>query len=141
MDSDSKDLVRSFHELAWTKGDLEAAGELLAPDLVDHMPMRFPGRADGAAGLLQVVGTIRSALPDLVRTIEDQVAEGDRVVTRFTDRGTHRGELMGIPPTGREVEVAGINVEIVRDDRIAEVWHLEDLAGLLGQLGVLSAPA
>lgn len=102
MSKENKQLVRRFHELAWTAGDLEAARELLADDLVDHNPLSFPGRASGAAGLLDVVTMIRSALPDLTRTVETQVAEDERVVTRFTDRGTHdAGELMGIPASGK----------------------------------------
>ena len=86
---------------------------------------------------IQVVETVGAGIPDLTRTVEQQIAEGDRVVTRFTDRGTHSGPLMGIPATGRAVQVGGINIERVVDGRIAEVWHVEDIVGLLGQLGVL----
>jgi steroid delta-isomerase-like uncharacterized protein len=131
----NREVVRRFHEAAWTRGDLAVAGALLAADLVDHDALAFPGRAPGAEGLLQVVAMVRAALPDLRRELHEQVCEGDRVVTRFTDRGTHRGALLGVPPTGRVVAVRGINVERVRDGRIAELWHVEDLLGLLQQIG------
>jgi predicted ester cyclase len=136
----SKDIVLAFHETVWSEGRLDRAGEFLAADLVDHRPLEFPGRAGGAEGLLQVVRMIRAALPDLTRTVDEQVVEGDRVVTRFTDRGTHQGELLGIAPTGREVAVQGVNIEVVGDGLIREVWHLEDLAGLMAQIGAAPAP-
>jgi steroid delta-isomerase-like uncharacterized protein len=129
--------VRRFHRLAWSDGDLTAARSLLADDLVDHDPLAFPGRARGADGLLQVVAMIRAAFPDLRREIVDQVVDGDRVATCFVDRGTHRGDLMGIPASGRSIAIAGINVETVRAGRIAEVRHAEDLLGLMRQLGEL----
>jgi steroid delta-isomerase-like uncharacterized protein len=137
----AKETVQRFHQLAWTEGALDEARGLLADDLVDHDPLEFPGRAPGADGLLQVVAMIRAAMPDLQRTIEQQITEGDRVVTRFRDHGTHEGELMGIPPTGRPVTLSGINIETVRDGRIAEVWHVEDLLGLMRQLGVVPESA
>jgi steroid delta-isomerase-like uncharacterized protein len=126
--------VRRFHELAWSDGDLDGARALLADDLVDHNAMAFPGRLPGADGLLQVVAMIRAACPDLQRTIVHQFADGPAVATCFVDRGTHRGELMGVAPTARAITVSGINVETVRDGRIAEVWHAEDLLGLMRQL-------
>jgi steroid delta-isomerase-like uncharacterized protein len=136
---DGKALVRQFYDAAWSNGDLGAARGFLADDLVDHNPLSFQGRADGAAGLLQVVAMIRAALPDLQRTIDDQISEGDRVVTRFTDRATHRGALLGIQPTGREVMLQGINIERIRGGKIAELWHVEDLAGLMRQISEPSA--
>jgi steroid delta-isomerase-like uncharacterized protein len=133
--SDHAAIVRRFYEAVWTEGRLETASAFLANDLIDHNALQFPGRADGAAGLLQVVAMIRSALPDLTRTVEDQVEQGDRVATRFIDQGTHRGELLGVAPTGRVIRLEGINIERVLDGRIVEVWHVEDLFGLLQQIG------
>ncbi len=132
---DGKDLVRDFYATVWSAGRLGEAGRFLAPDLVDHDAQPFPGREDGAAGLLQVIAMIHAALPDLERTIEDQIAEGDRVVTRFVDRGTHRGDLFGVPATGRAIAMTGINIERVVDGRIRDIWHVEDIAGLMRQLG------
>lgn len=134
VDEDPRTVVSRFIELAWNGGRLDEASACLAPDLVDHDALEFPGRASGAQGLLQVIGMIRAALPDLERRVELQVADGDTVATRFVDEGTHGGELMGVPATGRRVSVRGINIERVRDGRIAEVWHVEDIAGLMAQL-------
>ena len=131
---DAASRVRAFYEAVWTKGELHRAGDFLAPELLDHDALPFPGRLPGADGLIQVVGMIRSAIPDLVRTIDAQVVDGERVATRFTDQGTHRGELLGVPATGRTVSVRGINIELVRDGRIVETWHVEDLAGLMAQI-------
>jgi len=83
----------------------------LDPRLVDHDPLPVPGMRSGAAGLLDVVALIRSGLPDLSRTIEVQVGQGDLVACRFVDEGTHRGDLFGIAATGRRIRVAGINIE------------------------------
>jgi steroid delta-isomerase-like uncharacterized protein len=128
--------VRAFTRLAWSEGRLDEARALLADDLVDHDAMPFPGREPGAGGLLKVVAMIRAALPDLERHVDEEYASGDRVTTSFTDRGTHTGELFGIPPTGRAVAVRGINVARVKDGRISELRHVEDLLGLMRQLGV-----
>ena len=133
--SDNAAIVRRFYQAVWTEDRSGRAAEFLADDLIDHNALPFPGRADGAAGLLQVVAMIRSALPDLTRTVEDQMEDGDRVVTRFVDQGTHRGELLGIAPTNRVVRLEGINIERLRDGRIVEIWHVEDLFGLMQQIG------
>ena len=82
----------------------------------------------------------RTAFSDLVLTVEDQIAEGDKVVTRFTARGTHRGELMGIPPTGVKVVVTGISIDRFVGGRSVESWTHYDFMSLLKQLGVLTAP-
>ena len=137
MSEQNKQVVAQFDELVWSQGRLDSARELLAPDLIDHQPMPFPGREPGAAGLLQVVQIVRAGLPDLKRIVHAQIAEGDLVVTRFTDRGTHRGTLMGLPPSGRELAVDGINVARVQNGRITEVWHVEDLLGMMRQLGAI----
>ncbi len=132
---DPRDVVRRFYTLAWNDGSLDEADALLDPNLVDHDPLPVPDAPSGAAGLLHLIGLIRSGLPDLSRTVEMQVAQGDLVATRFVDEGTHRGELFGIPATGRRIRVVGINIERVVDGRIAELWHVEDIAGLMAQIG------
>jgi predicted ester cyclase len=80
---------------------------------------------------------IRAGLPDLRRVVHRQVAEGDLVVSHFTDRGTHQGPLMGLPPSGRTIAVDGINIARVQNGRITELWHVEDLMGLMRQLGAI----
>lgn len=127
-------VVQRFSALAWNAGRIDEAAEFLDPELVDHDPLQVPGARSGAAGLLDVVGMIRSWLPDLTRTIEFQVGQGELVVTRFVDEGTHSGELLGITPTGQRIRVVGINIERVVDGRIAEIWHVEDIAGLMTQI-------
>ncbi len=136
---ESAEVVRAFTSRAWNEGRLDEAAELLAPGLIDHDPMPFPGRAVGRDGLLQVVAAIRAAIPDLRRTIELQLVDGELVATSFADEGTHDGPLMGVPATGRRVRVRGINIERVVDGRIVEIRHVEDVAGLMAQ--ITSAPA
>ena len=109
-------------------GDLESFDELVHPAYVDG----FDGSgSDEYRELLQVM---RSAFPDLHLTIEDEVAEGDKVVGRFLLRGTHRGEFLGLAPTGRQVEFDGIGIVQFRDGRMVSRWNVSDVYGLLGQL-------
>ena len=84
---------------------------------------------------------MRAAFPDLQYTVEDQIAEGDKVVTRYTASGTHRGELMGIAPTGSRVEITGISITRVEDGKIEEIWETHDALGMMRQLGVIPSPA
>lgn len=132
---DPRQVIRRFYTLAWNEGSLHEADALLDPDLVDHDQLAVPDARPGAAGLLHLIGLIRSGLPDLARTVEIQVGQGDLVATRFVDEGTHQGELFGIPATGRRVRLVGINIERVVDGRIVELWHVENIAGLMAQLG------
>jgi len=110
-----------------TKGDRAGLERILSPDFVIYVPEEHRG----VDGLLEMVETFRSALPDLAVTVDHQFADGDYVATRFTVRGTHDGELLGAPPTGRPVAVTGITVSRCEDGRIAEEWELVDVAGLL----------
>ena len=130
-------VVNGFIDEAWNSGRLDSAAHLLDENLIDHDPAQFPGRAPGRDGLLQVAAMIRAAIPDLRRTVDMQIVDGDRVVTSFIDTGKHSGELFGVPATGRNVAVRGINIERVVDGRITEIWHVEDLFGLMAQIGPL----
>jgi steroid delta-isomerase-like uncharacterized protein len=120
---------------ALNAGDLATLDELVAPGFVDRMPL--PGVPPGRDGLKQVIAQFRAAFPDAHWTVEDLIAEGDKVAVRVTFRGTHRGELFGVPPTGRQVTVPGIGIYRVVDGQIAEEWVVRDLLGLLQQLGAL----
>lgn len=82
----------------------------------------------------------RAAFPDVQSTIEDTIAEGDKVVTRWTARGTHRGALMGIPPTGKELTVTGMGILRIEGGRIMEAWGIFDQFGMLQQIGVIPTP-
>jgi len=95
----------------------------------------------GAGGLATMVDGYRRALPDLELTVDQQFAAGEYVASRFTIRGTHRGDLMGVPASGREVVFTGLTLSRCRDGRIAEEWELTDTVGLLGQVGALPAMA
>jgi steroid delta-isomerase-like uncharacterized protein len=119
----------------WNKGDLNLIDELIAPDYVLHDPTR-PG-LQGRAGIRESVALYRRAFPDLFFTIEDQIAETDQIVTRWTAQGTHLGPLMGIPATGKQGRISGIDIYRITDGQIAEAWSNWDTLGLLQLLGVI----
>jgi steroid delta-isomerase-like uncharacterized protein len=100
----------------------------------------FPGQRPGLAGLQDVLRGMRSAFPDLEFVIEDQVAEQDEVVSRFEWKGTHRGEFLGVPATGRQVRVWGIVIDRREEGRIKDTRLIMDALGLMAQLGVLPPP-
>ena len=119
--------------------NLALLDELLTPAVVYHNAP--PGLAPGREGYQQFLQLYWAAFPDLQLTIEDQVAEGDKVVTRWTWRGTHRGEFQGIPPTGAQVTLTGMNIDRIVGGRIVERWVQFDGVGLLQQLGALATPS
>lgn len=116
----NKDLIRRVFEEVIPAGDPAAMRDFMAPDFLDHDPL--PGQPAGAAGGEYVVSTMHTAHPDLRFTIDDLVAEGDRVTIRWTLRGTNTGPLFGRPPSGRPVELAAIVIFRIADARIAERW-------------------
>lgn len=136
MEEQNKAIVCRFWDEVLNRGKLEAIDELFADDVVDHSAA--PGQASGRTGVRQAVELIRAAFPDFHTMIEDQVAEEDRVATRFRSTGTHRGPFAGIPPTGKRVTVAGITIQRLSGGMIVEEWTQRDSLGLLQQLGVLS---
>jgi steroid delta-isomerase-like uncharacterized protein len=138
MSADHKALSRRVIEACFNQGNLALADELYAPDYVDHSAP--PGFPPGVAGFKQQVAMYRAAFPDVHVTIEDQVAEGDKVVTRWTGRGTHQGELMGIAPTHKAVTVTGIAIDRIVAGKIVEHWENFDQLGMLVQLGVVPPP-
>jgi predicted ester cyclase len=124
---ENKALVRREQEELWNHtGDLDAAGDLFAPE-----------QAEAAR---QEASDFRRGFPDVVSTIEDLVAEGDRVAARWSARATHQGEYVGVAPTGKEVEFTGISVYRIEAGRIAESWTVEDDLGLMRQIGGVSEP-
>jgi predicted ester cyclase len=135
----NKQVVRRFVDEYQTAAKQETFAELLHPDVVDRS--RPPGIAEGADGVRQQFEAFRAAFPDFHAVIHDQIAEGDKVVTRKVFHGTHRGELMGIAPTGREVQIEVIDIVRVERGQIIEHWNVVDRLGLLQQLGALPAPA
>jgi predicted ester cyclase len=124
---ENKALVRREQEELWNHtGDLDAAGEIFAPDYVE--------------AARQEAADFRQGFPDVVSTIEDLIAEGDKVVARWKSSATHQGEYMGIPPTGKEVEFTGISVYRIEGGKIAESWNSEDQLGLMRQIGAVPEP-
>jgi steroid delta-isomerase-like uncharacterized protein len=138
MAGDNKTLMQRYYLDVWQHGDMAAAEALVKPDVVDHMPM--PGQGPGLAGHNQAVQMIRQAFPDAQFTIEDLVAEGDKVAGRWSMRATHQGEMLGVAATGRPVTMTGMDVARWQDGQVAEVWHIEDILGMMQQLGVIPAP-
>ncbi len=134
----NKHLIESFIQELFTKGDLTAVDRYVAPNVVNHDPPGF-GVPEGADGWRHAATMVRRAAPDWRSDAHRLVAEGDVVVEHFTARGTHRGELMGVPGTDEEIVLRGINIFRIADDKIVERWGQLDQLGLLRQLGL--APA
>ena len=110
----------------------------LSPAAIDHSGM--PGRPEGPEGVRWAARMFRTAFPDVRFTVEDQIADGDLLANRFTVRGTHQGEFMGIPPTGKQATVSGIDMIRVRDGKVVEHWVQMDQMGLMQQLGLMPSP-
>ena len=133
-----EDIKARVHLLAdlLNTGNTALVDEFVAPNFVRH---DLGGRPDivGPEGVKLFVGILRAAFPDIQMTIEDVIAEGEKVVVRYTARGTHYGEFMGVPPTGRKATWAGINIYRGEGGKVVETWQLSDALGLMRQLGVL----
>lgn len=122
----------------WGQGKLEVADELYAPDYIDHVARGpEPSRVSGPEGIKQAVMLFRRAFPDLTYSVEEEMAERDLVMTRFTARGTNTGPFLGAPPTGKVVTYTGFDLNRIENGRIVESWVNYDALGLLQQLGLL----
>jgi len=135
---DNKALVRRYLEDAWNKHNPAVVDEIYAADFVDRSP-EIPGIPPTRDGLKQFMGVYLRAFPDADITIEDQLVEGDRVVTRWTGRGTQTGEFMEMPPSGKKVAVPGVQIDRFSGGKIVEEWTLFDQLGMLQQLGAVPA--
>ena len=125
------DAVQSF----WRTGSFDALEAVITSDFVHH----GPGLPPDLAGLKQMLPLFRAAIPDLEITVEDIIAEGDKVFDRVSWRGTHQGELMGIPPTGKQVTVTEMHICRIVGGKVAERWSQWDALGMLQQLGAIPA--
>ena len=134
---DNKAVVRRFYETL-NRADLAALDDVLAPNYVAYFA-GIPTPIDRAA-FTQVMGASLMAFPDLHHTVEDLVAEGDKVAPRLTLQGTQQGEFQGLPPTGRQVTFTGINLMRLEDGKIVEHWSNGNTLGMLQQLGAIPAP-
>ncbi len=131
-------LVHRVIEEFWNQGQLALADELFAAEYVRYDPAA-PNIGTGPDAAREVAAAYHAAFPDLRLSIGDLLADGDKVVLRWTARGAHRGELRGIAPTGKEITTTGITIWRIADGRIAEEWVNWDTFGLLQQLGAIPA--
>ena len=113
--------------------------ELISPDAVFHVPGR-PEPMRGPAGYLAIIGMMRGGFPDIQWTLEEVIAEGDKVAARFTMRGTHRGTFFGVPPTGKTIAVQAMNFYRLSGGQFVEERGQPDLLGLLQQIGAVPTP-
>jgi predicted ester cyclase len=132
MADDPKATVRAFVKQVQNDGNIAAAGDYIASDLVDHSAL--PGLPPGLEGAQAIFSMIRAGFSDHDAVIHDQIGEGDKVVTRKSFTGTHDGEFLGVPPTGRRVTINVIDIVRVEDGRIVEHWNVVDLLGALQQM-------
>lgn len=133
----NKAILRRVCDEIMNQGKLSVAFELFTPTFIRNDLVSLIDGVRGASGVKDVIGMVREAIPDIHATIEDMVAEGDKVVARFTLRGTHKAEFLGVPATGRSISIAVINIYRFEDGRVAEVWQLPDALGLMRQLGAV----
>ena len=132
---DNKALMRRFLEEVFNKQNPAAIDEFIAPNHVDHtLPPFLPTTPEGTK---RAIDMFLTAFPDMHLTVEDMIAEGDKVVTRYTSRGTQKGAFMGIPPTGKQMTVSSIIIARFADGKIVEEWGLDDQVGMLQQLGLI----
>ncbi len=136
---ENKAILRRGYEEIHNKGNLAAVDELIATNFVDHDPLNA-GLPPGPQGVKEGFAMLRAAFPDLHVTVEDMIAEGDKVVARLTMRGTHKGELMGIPATGKQIAVAVIDIIRFAGGKGVEHWNVIDNLGMMQQLGVVPPP-
>ena len=136
MSERNKAQVRRVIEEIYNRGDLDVVDEVAASDLVIRIGS---DEIRGHHEIKRYVAGLRTGFPDLTLTIEDQIAEGDMVVTRWTARGTHRGDFQGVPATGREIRLTGTDIDRMADGKVVECWAHVDELGLMQQLGVIKS--
>ena len=131
----NKAVIRKFLDEVINQNRMDRATDLVEEDFVELDPL--PGQRQGREGLKAVLAMMRTAFPDIHWVVEEMVAEGDKVVTRFTWTGTHRGEFLGVPPTGRSVSVKGVVIDQLAGGKMSNSRMLMDSLGMLQQLGVV----
>jgi steroid delta-isomerase-like uncharacterized protein len=141
MSEQNKTLARRALEEVWNQGKLSTIDELTASNATYHDANVPGGKFTGPEGVKQFVQIYRTAFPDVHITVNDQFAEGDKVATRWTATGTHKGQLMGIAPTNKHATVSGISIDRYQNGKVVEAWASYDMFGMLQQLGVVPAMA
>lgn len=136
---DNEAVLRRLYDEVVNGGNLAVVDELVAPDAIEHETV--PGvEGGGPQAVRQWIGMARSAFPDFHLDVEDMIAEGDRVAARVTLSGTHQGEFVGMPPTGKHFSVNTIDIVRFADGKIAEHWGVTDNLGMMQQLGIIPTP-
>jgi steroid delta-isomerase-like uncharacterized protein len=138
MSVKNKKIARQVLEDIQSEGNLALIDKLVAKDYVGHTP---PADFQGPEGAREFTVMLRSAFPDMHLTVEDQIAEGDRVATRWTGSGTHDGEFQGVPPTGKPVTMSGITVFRIVNGKLIEGWNRPNMLGIMQQIGALAVPS
>lgn len=133
----NKAVCRQVFDDLLVEGKLAAADEVFSSDYLHHLPSSQGPERRGLEAVKEFLSIYRTAFPDLRFAIEHEIAEGDTVVTHWVFRGTHRGDLMGIPPTGKQITVEGATIDRVANGKIVETWDLWDTLGMLQQLGLI----
>jgi steroid delta-isomerase-like uncharacterized protein len=134
---DVESIVRAYYK-PYNTGDTSVYDTILAEDFADHP--QAPGQRPGREGLKPIIGYLRGVFPDLELINEDVIISGDKAAVRSTLRGTQRGEILGIPPTGKRAEIMTIDIHRVEHGQIVESWHIEDYLSLISQLGATIQP-
>ena len=137
-EEENKQFMNSFIDEVINRQNLDAIDEMVSENFIEHVP--FPGQGPGREGLKFAIGSMHTGFPDMNWTMHEQIAENEKVVSRFIWEGTDKGEFMGIPPTNKKVEVWGMVIDVVRDGLFSESRIIMDTAGLLQQLGVIPEP-
>jgi steroid delta-isomerase-like uncharacterized protein len=135
MSDENKARIREFIDRVLTAGEIDATGDYFHPEVVEEVP--FPGQGPGLQGLKETLIRIRHAFPDSKWTVEEQIAEGSKVLTRFIWSGTHRGEFLDIPATNRAIRVWGMVIDRFEDGKVKSTRILLDTLGMMQQLGVV----
>ena len=139
MAQQDRELARRFYDEVLNTGDVDRIPELCAEDVVDHETP--PGGPQGIEGVKAFVQMFREGFPDLQATVEDELAEGDRVACRVRYTGTHDGEFMGVSPTGNRIDMETIDIIRIADGKCVEHWGVSDMMGLMRQIGALPQEA
>jgi steroid delta-isomerase-like uncharacterized protein len=134
----NKALVRRFVDEVQSAGNIDAIDELCSPEFVNHSAP--PGLPADCEGIKIVTAMFREAFPDSYFTVEDMIAQGSKVATRKTFHGTHEGEFMGLPPSGKTVTMGLIDIVRISDGRVVEHWSMGDELGMMQQLGIILQP-
>ena len=135
---DNKSLVRRFVDEVQSAGNIDLIDEICSPEFVNYSAP--PGLPTDCEGIKIATVMFRRAFPDSYFTVEDMMAEGDKVATRKTFHGTHEGEFMGIPPSGRSVSMSLMDIVRITEGRVVEHWSVGDTLGMMQQLGVIPQP-